>query len=156
MDPRLATIVAKVPVPRFWDKVLLDGTLDLFGRGPCWLWSASVNTHGYASFWFEGKTHRAHRWLWQQVNRPLARDEHLDHLCRVRRCIRPDHLEVVTNRENLRRSPDTLASKFAAKTECPQGHPYDRENTYVMPNGGRACRACRRNVNRRLREKATT
>jgi hypothetical protein len=65
----------------------------------------------------------------------------IDHLCRVRHCVNPDHLEAVTCRENLLRG-ETLQAANVAKTECPQGHPYDEENTYVYPNGRRDCRTC--------------
>jgi hypothetical protein len=75
----------------------------------------------------------------------------LDLLCRNRRCVNPAHLEPVTTRQNLLRG-ETFQAANAAKTECPQGHPYDDDNTYPIPNGGgRGCRKCRREADRRYR-----
>lgn len=66
----------------------------------------------------------------------------LDHLCRNTSCCNPAHLEPVTGRENLLRG-ETFQAHNAAKTHCPQGHPYDESNTYVVkPRNLRACRAC--------------
>jgi len=66
----------------------------------------------------------------------------LDHLCRVRRCVNPEHLEEVTHQTNVLRG-EGVAAINAAKTHCPQGHPYDEKNTLVWM-GERLCKACRR------------
>ena len=82
----------------------------------------------------------------------LLPDMPLDHLCRHRHCVRPEHLEPVTSKVNTRRSNVGLNS--ANKTHCPHGHEYDEENTLVY-GGKRVCRACknRRNRERRAKEK---
>ncbi|MFI2348057.1 HNH endonuclease [Streptomyces sp. NPDC019443] len=67
----------------------------------------------------------------------------LDHLCRVRACVRADHLEAVTHRENTLRG-DTIPARRAIKTHCLRGHPYNTENTYRSPKNHRSCRSCRR------------
>lgn len=67
----------------------------------------------------------------------------LDHLCRNRGCINPDHLEPVTCRENLLRG-QTFQARNAAKTHCPHGHGYDEGNTRFNKDGSRACRSCER------------
>ncbi|MGW5427907.1 HNH endonuclease signature motif containing protein [Streptomyces sp. NPDC004059] len=63
-----------------------------------------------------------------------------DHLCRVRHCVAPEHLEVVTNAENVRRGNAGLLER--TRTHCPAGHPYDDANTRIRANGWRDCRAC--------------
>jgi hypothetical protein len=66
----------------------------------------------------------------------------LDHLCRVRPCAQPTHLEPVGQPENVRRGDTGLHN--AIKTQCPSGHPYNETNTYRYPDGRRTCRQCRR------------
>lgn len=74
-----------------------------------------------------------------------------------RGCVNPAHMEPVTSAENTRRAIGTPAQKNAAKTECPQGHPYDDANTYThTPANGRPrryCRACNREAVRRLKQR---
>jgi hypothetical protein len=67
-------------------------------------------------------------------------------------CVRPDHLEVVTAQENLRRSDITIASINAAKTSCKEGHPLVGENVYWTSDGRRDCRSCRRSARMRYKE----
>jgi late competence protein required for DNA uptake (superfamily II DNA/RNA helicase) len=71
----------------------------------------------------------------------------IDHLCRNRRCVNPDHLEVVTAQMNTLRG-ETLAAANAAKTQCDHGHEFTEENTYAY-RGHRHCRECRRMGNRK-------
>lgn len=110
----------------------------------CWLWRGYVAPTGYGMFWYpeRKRTVYAHRVAYELKRGPIPASMEIDHICRVRNCVRPDHLEVVTTRENLLRS--TCASaKHAKKTHCPKGHPYDRDNTYLHPDGSRRCRICR-------------
>lgn len=113
--------------------------------GKCWLWNASkFATTGYGQFNSGTTITTAHRWGYQNIVGPIPAGLELDHLCRVRRCVNPEHLEPVTREENVRRG---LASGPRLKsTTCSEGHPFDVENTYYYPNGDRLCRACRRKV----------
>ncbi len=121
---------------RFWPKVQkTDG---------CWLWTASKNKLGYGQFTVRHgfPPMPAHRMSYLLTygslpEAPLV----LDHLCRNPSCVRPDHLEPVTQRENIMRGL-SVAAQNAVKTHCPQGHPYDAANT--SQSYGRHCRACKR------------
>ena len=74
---------------------------------------------------------------------PIPDGLYLDHLCRVRDCVAPDHLEAVTNRENTVRGENFIARQVST-THCPQGHLYDEANTYICGRGKRECRTCKR------------
>ncbi len=112
----------------------------------CWLWSGTTN-FGYGIFWLQGKRFcRAHKFAYELFKGPVPAGLELDHLCRTRCCVNPDHLEPVTTRENTLRG-NSFAGVNARKTHCPQGHPYSEENTYKNPAypNGRYCRQCERN-----------
>jgi hypothetical protein len=120
----------KSPLERFMEKV--DRT------GSCWLWTGTISRKGYGMFWPTAKGTPAHRWSYEHYVGPIPDGLQIDHLCRVRHCVNPAHLEPVTSKENQVRSPFNPA----ARTHCPQGHPYDEENTYRHPDNRRACRTC--------------
>lgn len=124
---------------RFWLKVNKTDT--------CWLWTARINKYGYGQF-KAGRHWAAHRWSYTHVVGPIPDGLELDHLCRVRHCVRPDHLEPVTQRENIRRRQPWNPN--AAKTHCKFGHEYTAENTYREPsNNSRKCRTCQRERDRK-------
>lgn len=70
---------------------------------PCWIWLLKTNRTGYGYESANGKDHLAHRRAYEKANGPIADGLHLDHLCRQRLCVNPDHLEPVTAFENTRR-----------------------------------------------------
>lgn len=121
----------------------------------CWLWQGTITTPGYAEIFWGGRRKRVHRLSYEMAKGPIPEGLVPDHLCRVRHCINPAHLEAVTQRENLLRSPDTVAGKHARQTECKNGHPYTEENTIIInvERGWRDCRACRRAKRERARAK---
>jgi hypothetical protein len=117
---------------RFWAKV--DKR-----TGGCWLWRGAITERGYGQFyWGPGQYRRAHRVSWDLLRGPIPPGLQLDHLCREKLCVNPDHLEPVTARENLARSPLTNGNK----THCPQGHEYTADNTILTKQGKRKCKAC--------------
>lgn len=116
---------------------------------PCWHWKGATDRHGYAKIKWQGKVQYAHRVLWENTRAPVPPGYDLDHLCRHRSCVNPDHLECVTHRENLMRG-DTIQSRNAKKTECPRGHPYTDGNTRRNGRGSRECKICA-NLRRRTR-----
>lgn len=136
-----------VDIDRFWSKV---------ERGDgCWLWRAGLTTNGYGKYWVADTTVVAHRYAYELLVGAIPAGAQLDHLCRNRRCVRPDHLEPVTSRENNLRGIGH-AARNAAKSSCVNGHAFTPENTYVRPDGlgRRQCRACARLAQRRYAERA--
>lgn len=107
----------------------------------CWRWTSALNPNGYGRFRTRQGAFQAHRFAFELGNGPIPDGLELDHLCRNRACVNPARLEAVTHRENTLRGA-TIAAANAAKTHCPQGHPYDGGNTYVNPRGSRICRTC--------------
>ena len=113
----------------------------------CWLWTAAKERDGYGHAWLAGRRWRAHRLFYEWLVGPIPMGLQLDHLCREPACVRPDHLEAVTHRENMRRGHG-FAGEHARKTHCARGHPFSGSN--LAPRGnGRACRTCQREANRR-------
>lgn len=119
---------------RFWAKVVTaaDG---------CMIWNGGKTLGGYGMFAAK-PAHRgtvqemAHRWAYEEKVGPIPVGFDIDHLCRVRACVNPDHLEPVTRAENIRRAA-------AFKTSCPAGHEYTPDNTYIRPGTvHRKCRTC--------------
>lgn len=108
----------------------------------CWLWSGHRNGGGYGQFSINNRTRIAHRVAYELFVGPIPDGLVLDHLCRVRHCVNPEHLEPVTQKENARRGE--TGSNMACRTHCPQGHPLSGPNLYIDTRGTRECRECRR------------
>ena len=127
----------------------LDETLDerlrrqyVVREDGCWEWTGIRDRIGYGKVYWEGKGYRAHRMSYRNATGHDAPE--LDHLCRNKACVNPDHLEPVSHSENLRRH-------YATVTSCPHGHLYDEANTYRDTAGKRRCRSCMRERQRRRR-----
>ncbi len=117
---------------RFWEQV--DKT------GNCWMWEGFRNGDGYGRFYAHGRMTMTHRFSYEGARGPIPPGLEIDHLCRTRACVNPAHMEPVTHAENVRRGDSWKI--HGTKTHCAQGHPYDEENTYLRPSGGRHCRTC--------------
>lgn len=138
---------------RFWLRVRKTDT--------CWLWQGKIGKDGYGRLSWEGADQAAHRVAFRLVTgRYIPKGMELDHLCRVRHCVNPLHLEIVTRAENVRRGlmgvmrqPRTSRSRVP-RTACNSGHPYppDQEPT---PGRGMVCRVCADLRRERHRAKAS-
>lgn len=95
---------------------------------------------------------RAHRFMYRLLRGEIPAGLQLDHLCRVRHCVNPWHLEAVTARVNVLRGIGPTAQN-AQKTRCPLGHPLSDENTYRNAQGERRCRICRRSSQERYKRR---
>lgn len=145
---------------RFWTRVRLD-------ESGCWLWTGGTRANGYGSFAIKSPTGSwtqttAHRWAYGHQVAPVPADMEADHLCKVRNCVRPDHLEVVTVVENRRRrdvgyapdvprdlrplpvipDPPAPARRRNPETHCLNGHEY-AVTGWVKNGANRTCAACR-------------
>ena len=118
---------------RFWAKVSFTET--------CWLWVGAKNPKGYPQCWNGQRVTPAHRFAYEFCVGPIPEGLEIDHLCRVRNCVNPDHLEPVTHRENTLRGFSPMANN-ARRTHCPKGHLYDAHNI-LLYRGSRYCRACK-------------
>lgn len=109
----------------------------------CWEWTAGKSSGGYAMMYLEGKMIYAHRWSYEYYNASIPSKHSIDHLCRVRHCVNPNHLEAVTSKENTRRGDHSNMGLYQkTKTHCPSGHEYSKENTYIKSKKYRVCATC--------------
>lgn len=141
MTHRRARKVAP-PITRFSTKYVV-------AENGCWLWTGKINQAGYPCFSVQSNWIYAHRWSYEHHVGPVPEGLEVDHKCHTldrdcpggrdcshRRCVNPEHLEAVTQRENVGRS------RPATKTHCANGHEFTPANTYTRPEGWRQCRRC--------------
>lgn len=132
---------------RFWSKVNKNGTIPDWNPslGPCWIWVAGrFQGTGYGKFFVSherGQTRLAHRISYAWENGSIAEGLVIDHLCHVRECVRPSHLEATTDRINILRGEGPSARQ-ALQTHCLNGHEFTPENIIWKSRGRRSCRTC--------------
>ena len=119
---------------RFWEHVSPEPNTG------CWIWAGPGDGRGYGAV----AGTKAYRAAYILLVGPVPAHLELDHLCRNKICVNPDHLEAVTHAENSRRA-------FRHITHCPKGHPYNEKNTYYRGGERRKCRVCNTDRERRKR-----
>lgn len=114
----------------------------------CWVWQGKQNGQGYGRIGINYRVYMAHRVVYELYVGPIPKGKELDHLCRNRICVNPSHLEPVTRSVNLLRGVN-VGAYHRNKKFCRHGHPFNKKNTYVYPNGWRDCKTCRRDIKKR-------
>ncbi len=146
-------------MPMLLDGVLKERFFDKIQPEPnsgCWLWDASTTKAGYGQFTARAYSKNpiyAHRFSYEIHKGKIPSGMHIDHLCNIRCCVNPDHLEVVSLAENNRRVAARGRHHNSRKTHCKYGHPLSGENLYIPPSGERDCRICSDEAGRRYRER---
>lgn len=148
----MSTEQLKGVASRFWSHVDKGASVD-----GCWNWTAATSD-GYGRFSIKHRLYLAHRVAWELEGVEIPPGLQIDHLCRNRKCVNPQHLEVVDGRTNTLRG--TAPSAFnSVKTHCPRGHALDGENLLVVARNGvgtlgrkfRKCRTCQNETYKRYR-----
>ena len=125
---------------RFLEKI--DDT-----KNSCWIWTSTKSKKGYGYFTLNRKLIRAHRLSYELFKGDIPKGLQLDHLCRNRGCVNPEHLEPVTQSVNSKRGLTGLINNPQTnKTHCKNGHKFDEENLteYTRKFGHRRCKICNR------------
>jgi hypothetical protein len=113
----------------------------------CWLWTAAISAGGYGRSWDGKKSIYAHRQVYEAIVGPIAPGLQIDHLCRVRSCVNPSHLEPTTQRINILRGVSPVANN-ARKIYCIRGHLLSGDNLVKRSRSGRNCLTCHRDRER--------
>lgn len=118
----------------------LENKIERIPESGCWIWMGAMRHGKYGCTSVNNRTQYAHRVVFELVRGRIPNGMQLDHLCRVRSSVNPDHLQPVTCQENLVRG-ETFNRVNTLKTHCKRGHAFDAQNMYQGP--GRIHRQCR-------------
>ena len=135
----------------------LSKKIEIVTESGCWIWIGALSKNGYGNVHTRPRNVVAHRAVYQAMRGAIPEGLDLDHLCRVRCCVNPAHLEPVNRTTNLERGGvlsrlRARAIKMHTQTHCKRGHEMTPENSYTYPDGKhRQCRACMREHQRTWR-----
>ena len=132
-------MLSKIEINRFIKKI------DIESGGPdgCWPWTAYKGNDGYGQFSINRSAVKSHRVSYEYFYGVKIPDNlYIDHICRNRRCVRPDHLRLVTKYQNSIENSNGICAINIKKTHCKRGHPLINGNIYYRSWGGRECRMC--------------
>jgi hypothetical protein len=99
-----------------------------------------ITNNGYSRIRVNDKNIQAHRWAWELVNGQIPDEFVIDHICRNRKCVLPEHLRMVTQQKNIMAGLHNIDNR----SHCNQGHPFIKENIMVRKSGKRECAECNR------------
>ena len=115
----------------------------------CWEWLGPTVKQGYGRCGFKSMSRLAHRASYTLFVGPVDPDKDVNHMCSNLLCVNPDHLALLTRQEHIRETPKSNAYNAYTANTCKNGHPFTNENTYTRADGGRSCRACARQRERK-------
>lgn len=121
----------------------------------CWIWTGCIDKCGYGKF-NVGKESLAHRASYKEYVGPIPDDCEIDHKCKVRCCINPQHLQAISHAENVKLADHKTGHRNTKKTHCIRGHEFSDENTFIEVWNGirmRKCKVCTRAKNARANAK---
>lgn len=121
------------------------------GEGGCMVWAGNLSKNGYGKMSLGGESLLVHRVSYEHSVGPIEIGMVIDHLCRNRACINPDHLDQCTIGENVMRG-DTIGARNKAATHCKRGHEFTEANTVYLTRGGRVCKTCAYAANKKVRD----
>jgi hypothetical protein len=99
-----------------------------------------ITNNGYSRIRVNDKNIQAHRWAWELVNGQIPDEFVIDHICRNRKCVLPEHLRMITQQENIMAGLHNINNR----SHCNQGHPFVKENIMIRKSGKRECAECNR------------
>ena len=126
--------ISEINIERFFSKISVNK------NNNCWEWIDSLAIFGYGSF-YNGKNLRAHRVSYAIFNGQLIDNLVIDHICRNRACVNPEHLRQVDYKTNATENSNSVAALNVIKTQCNRGHVYTDDNTFLNQKG-RTCKEC--------------
>ena len=139
-------------IPSF-DRNRITANVTIIDNSNCWIWNLFKDRDGYGLMTINGSTYRAHRASYSVFREQPGANLVIDHICRNRSCVNPEHLRLVTTKVNVTENSLSIQAHNSAKTHCKNGHEFTEKNTIIANDNSRQCRTC---VNARQRKISST